>query len=493
MTPFFSPDNAWIAFSKDGALFRAAVSGGAPLRICSNCGGFASGADWSGDEVVLTLGFAGLHRVPAAGGEPQVLTALDRERREKSHRFPQVLPGGDTVLFTLATSTTDSWDDASIAVASMKTGEYKVVLEGGTYARYSLTGHLLYVRGGSLHAVSFDPRTLEVTGEPALVLPQVMTTPVVGTAEFALTENGSLLYAPGRSSTFSSRVLSVDRDGRVETLLETPRSLIDLSLSPDGRRLALEVGGGALESLWLYEIDRGTWTRWTSEWDNFHPVWAPSGREIAFASARASGGNLYKRAVDGVEEAEQLGTGSTPASWSPDGEVLAYNAEAAETGADVWTLRLSGDRKPEPFLNGRANEGWPAFSPDGRWVAYQSDETGELEIYLQRFPDGGGIRPVSTGGGSYPGWNPNGKELFYRSGDKMMAVAVRTERDLVLGRPVALVEIRNPQRVSDSFAVTPDGQRFLFIERDVPEPTPSHLVLVQNFGEELKRLVPQRK
>jgi serine/threonine-protein kinase len=399
-----------------------------------------------------------------------------------------VLPGGDSVLFTLATSTTDSWDDASIVVASMKTGGYKVVLEGGTHARYSPTGHLLYVRGGSVHAVSFDPRELEVTGEPALVLPQVMYNPA---AEFALSETSSLIYAPGGSRTNSSRVVSVDRDGRVETLLETPRVLVDLSLSPDGRVLALEVGGGALESLWLYEIDRGTWTRWTSEWDNFHPIWAPSGREIAFASARASGG-LYKRALDGVEEAERLGTGDTPSSWSPDGAVLAHDASAAESGLDVWTLRLSGDRKPEPFLNGRANETWAAFSPDGRWVAYQSDETGEFEIYLKRFSGGGGMRPVSTGGGSYPVWNPNGKELFYRSGDKMMAVPVRTEGELVLGRPVALFKIQKPQTVSDTFAVTPDGQRFLYIEHEVPEPPPAHVVLVQNFGEELKRLVPVR-
>ncbi len=162
-TPFFSPDKEWMGFCKDGALFRTRVSGGAPLRV-GNCGGLPTGVDWSGDELVLSL--AGLHRVPAAGGEPQVLTVLDQDRREKSHRFPQVLPGGDAVLFTLATSTTDSWDDASIAVASMKTGEYKVVLEGGTYARYSPTGHLLYVRGGSLHAVSFNPGSLEVTGQP---------------------------------------------------------------------------------------------------------------------------------------------------------------------------------------------------------------------------------------------------------------------------------------------------------------------------------------
>jgi serine/threonine-protein kinase len=487
MTPVFSPDNEWIAFVREGALFRAPVSGGAPLRVCSNCSGFATGVDWSGDELVLTLGFAGLHRVSAEGGEPEVLTVLDRDRREKSHRFPQVLPGGTAVLFTLATSTTDSWDDASIAMASMQTGERKVVLEGGSYARYSPTGHLVYVRRGSLHAVSFDLRKLEVTGPPALVLPQVMTNFVVGTAEFALAENGSLVYVPGLSTTGLRRVVSVDRDGRVETLLETPRLLNDLSLSPDGRLLALGVAGG-IESIWTYEIDRETLTRWTSEWDNFHPVWAPSGREIAFASARASGWSLYKRDVDGVGEAERLDAVGTPASWSPDGAVLAFNEYSAETGDDIWMLPLSGDRKPEFFLNGRANETWPSFSPDGRWVAYQSDETGEFEIYLRQFPGGGGMRPVSTGGGAFPVWNPRGKELFYVSGDKMMAVVVETEGELLLGRPTVLFERR--RNASESFAVTPDGQRFMFIEYGDDRPAPTHLVLVQNFSEELKRLVP---
>ncbi|HLE70286.1 MAG TPA: protein kinase, partial [Vicinamibacteria bacterium] len=221
--PVFSPDSQWVGFARDRTLLRTAVSGGAPRRI-SSLGGTPRGVDWRGDELVFSGEVSsGLFRVPAAGGEPEVLTVLHKERREKAHRFPQVLPGGDAVLFTLATSTTESWDDASIAVGSMKTGEYKIVLEGGANARYSPTGHLVFAWRGALHAVTFDLENLEVTGQPVRVLEDVMTSPVGGAAEFALAENGSLVYAPGLSRTDDRRVVWVDRDGRVEPLIETPR------------------------------------------------------------------------------------------------------------------------------------------------------------------------------------------------------------------------------------------------------------------------------
>jgi serine/threonine-protein kinase len=490
--PVFSPDSEWVGFARERTLLRAAVSGGAPRRI-AGLDGIPHGVDWSGDELVFSGEVSsGLFRVPGAGGEPDVLTALASEPREKSHRFPQVLPGGDAVLFTLATSTTESWDDASIAVASMKTGEYKIVLEGGASARYSPTGHLVYARGGSIHAVKFDLENLEVTGRPVQVLEGVMTSAVGGAAEFDLAENGSLLYAPGLSGTEDRRVVSIDRQGRVEPLIETARPFTALRISADGRYVVFGVHA-CIDSIWLYAMDRGTLTRLTSEWDNNAPVWDPSGREIAVTSARASAYNLYKVGLDGGGKAERLATSDyvqIPTSWSPDGAVLAFHELRAETGADVFLLSSSGD--PEPFLTGRADERFAAFSPNGRWIAYQSDETGRHEIYVRRYPGGGGLRQVSTDGGAYPVWNPNGKELFYRDGDKMMAVTVETGGDLVLGRPTVLFERRYGRSAFSTFAVTPDGRRFIDLDDSVAEPAPTHLVLVQNFAEELKRLAPAR-
>jgi hypothetical protein len=368
-----------------------------------------------------------------------------------------------------------------------------VVLEGGFQARYSPTGHLIYARSGTLFAVTFDRKKLEVTGQPVPMLRGVMTLPDSGGAAFAVSENGSLVYAPGLSRTTDARVVWVDRAGQVEPLIETPRAFLNLDLSPDGRVLAFYIDGG-IGSVWLYEIERETLTRWTSEWDHGNPLWAPNSREIAFGPVRPNAFHLYKQAVHGDGNAELLLTMEdymAPTSWSPDGAVLLLEARGVETGMDVWMLSLSDDRKPEPLLNERANEGEAAFSPNGKWIAYQSDETGRFEIYVRRFPSGGDKKQASTGGGDYPRWNPNGKELFYASGDEMMTVPVETDSELILGRPTMLFEKRrNPDL--PNYAVTPDGQRFIFIDDSVAEPAPTHLVLVQNFGEELKRLAPAR-
>ena len=379
------------------------------------------GVAWTTNGFVLTQdSSSGLFGIPASGGAAQPLTKLDESRREKSHRFPQVLPGGESVLFSIATSRTDSWDDGLIAVGSIATGQYKIVLEGGSHARYSRSGHLVYNRGGNLLGVPFDLKRLEVTGPPVRVVSDVMASPAGGGSEFALSENGTLVYAPGLSRTEDRRVVWVDRQGRIEPIIDAPRPFGGKSLSPDGRYLALQVLSG-LSTIVLYDIERLTLTRWTSEWDNAAPVWHPNGREIAFSSARGSNWNLYKRSVDGSEEAERLATSAfaqIPTSWAPDGKTLAFHESRDETGDDIFVLSLDGDRRPQPLVAGRANESLAKFSPNGRWIAYQSDETGENEIYLCRFPGCTGKRPVSVKGGTFPAWNPNGKELFYRSGDR---------------------------------------------------------------------------
>lgn len=199
--------------------------------------------------------------------------------------------------------------------------------------------------------------------------------------------------------------------------------------------------------------------------------------------------------MDGGGNAERLATSDyvqIPTSWSPDGTVLAFHELRSETRADVFLVSLSGDLEPKPFLNGRAKEMWAAFSPGGEWIAYPSDETGRFEVYVRRYPDGGSLRQVSSDGGAYPVWSASGKELFYRNGDKLMAVAVETDKNLVLGSPTVLFERRYGRSLFSTFAVSSDGHRFIDLDDSVAEPTPTHLVLVQNFSEELKRLVPPR-
>ena len=255
---------------------------------------------------------------------------------------------------------------------------------------------------------------------------------------------------------------------------------------------------GGIETIWLYDIVRTTLTRLTSEWDNAGSIWAPNGREIAFMSHRAGAWDLYKQAIDGAGEAERLVASAhtkVASSCSSDGAYILYFEPTGETGADLWTVALEGDRQPEPYLKTRSNERWAVFSPNGEWIAYESDESGEYEIYARRFPGAGDKRQVSTGGGTNPLWNRNGRELFYRNGDQVVAVAVAKEDDLVLGRPSVLFErgfTRDPPGFNN-FDVTPDGQRFIDLDDSVAEPLPTHLVLVQNFDEELKRLVPIKR
>jgi serine/threonine-protein kinase len=390
------------------------------------------------------------------------------------------------VLFTIGTSTTEAWADGDVAVASMETGEYRTVLRGGVHARYSPSGHIIYNRAGTLYAAAFDVDRLEVTGPPMPVVPGVMSDAPGGSAEFALAQNGTLVYAPGRSRTADRQLVRIDRRGRAEPLVETPRAFGSFGLSPDGRHVAAQVMGG-IGSIWLFDLAGGTPTRWTTEWDNSSPVWDPSGRQIIFASSRRSVWDLYRQSVDGGGVAERVVASESvklPSSWSPDGTTVAYD----ERG-DIFTVDVNPAAKATPFVNSRARERSAAFSPSGQWLAYASDESGQDEIYARRFPGGGGRRPISVGGGTNPVWNPDGTELFYRNGFKMMAVAIRDARNMVVARPQMLYERRFGRTFTDAFAVTPDGRYFIDLDDAVAEPPPTEVVVVQHFADELRRVV----
>jgi serine/threonine-protein kinase len=485
--PLFAPDASYLAFVRDGVMFRAALTGGAPTRMVEGIDN-ARGVDWCGDEIVFNRDVStGLYKASTRGGPRTPLTSLDLDRREKSHRFPHLLPGCRALLFTIGTSTTESWADGDVAVASMVTGEYRTVLRGGVHARYSPSGHIVYHRAGTLYAAAFDVERLEVTGPPMPVVPGVMSDPAGGSAEFALAQNGTLVYAPGRSRTVDRQLVRIDRRGRAEPLVETPRAFGSFGLSPDGHHVAAHVMGG-IGSIWLLDLAGGTPTRWTTEWDNTTPLWDPTGRQIMFSSSRRSAFDLYRQSVDGVAAAERIVASEfwkIPTSWSPDGTTVAYD----ERG-DIFTVDVKPGSQATPFVNSRARERSAAFSPSGQWLAYVSDESGQDEVYARRFPYGDRRRPISVGGGTNPVWNPDGTELFYRNGFKMMSVVIQDAENMVVARPRMLYERRFGRTISDAFAVTPDGQYFIDLDDTVAEPPPTELVLVQNFADELKRLAP---
>jgi Tol biopolymer transport system component len=312
-----------------------------------------------------------------------------------------------------------------------------------------------------------------------------MSVPAGGSAEFALAENGTLLYAPGRSKMADRQLVRVDRRGVGGPLLDAPRAVATFRLSPDGRLVAAHLRGG-IDGILLFDIARGGSTRLTAEWDNISPIWDPTSRQIIFSSARQSAYDLYRQSIAGDSAATRIVTNEftkLATSWSPDGAAIAY-----EEQGDIQILRFDPGSKPTAFLTSRAREQSAAFSPNGAWLAYVSDESGRDEVYVRRFPDAGGRRLVSIDGGTSPVWSPDGTELFYRNGPRMMTVAVQDLRTMVVARPRLLYERRFGRSNDDHFSVTPDGRYFVDLDDSVAEPPPTELVVVQNFGAELRRL-----
>ncbi len=493
--PFFSPDGQWVGFSvgADGALKKIAIGGGAAQLICDTHA--YNSATWGDDGTIfftVTAG-SGLSRVSANGGSAQVLTTPNRDQRERTHRGPEVLPGGNAVIMTVGTADITSYDDARIEVLNLTTGQRRVLIKGGMSARYVSTGHVIYARAGSLLAVPFDLKRLEVTGPPITVVEDVFTDPIMGLANFAISRDGSLLYAPGGARTHLDSLVWVDRQGQSQPVNGIRRSVGWLRLSPDGQRIALDLNGATSE-IWLHDLARTTSTRLVYGWDNNNGTWTPDGTRVAFFSNRATpgGDNLFWQAADGTGVAERLTTNASvtqiPESWSPDGRFLVFSQWEAATRSDLWVLSLD-ERRSRPLLQTPASESAARISPDGRWIAYQSDQSGRFEVYVREFPGPSRDRQVSTDGGTDPVWATNGRELFYRKDNKMMAVEVATTVEFASGKPNQLFE--GPYELwPGTYDVARDG-RFLMLKNEL-QPV-SQLILVQNWFEELKAKTGSRE
>jgi serine/threonine-protein kinase len=384
--PFFSPDGQWVGFVTSTELKKVSVSGGAPLTLCSANRG--RGGSWGpNDEIVFAPSpSSGLSRVAAAGGEPEALTVLDKEKGDVTHRWPQVLPGGNAVLFTSAVAESDGFN---IEVVDVETSERKVIQRGGSYARYAPSGHLVYVREGTMFAAPFDLDALEMTGSPAPVLEGVKAAGS-GAAQFDFSETGLVVYLTG-SLRRRYPIVWVDRQGNTTPLWEEEQEYSTPRFSPDGSLLAVDAEGTAGRDVWVYDLNRGVPTRLTfGEGNDDTPVWSPDGEYIFFSST-GSGGvpNLYRKRADGSGEEERLTDSNNiqyPSSISPDGRFLAYHEVNAESDWDLWLLPLEGNQEPELFLRTPFGELEAEFSPNGRWIAYQSAESGTTEIYVRPFP-----------------------------------------------------------------------------------------------------------
>jgi Tol biopolymer transport system component len=503
-SPFFSPDGQWVGFFADGKLKKVSIHGGDPTTLCDTA--INRNGAWGPDNAIIFAPalFSGLMRVSAAGGSPEVLTTPDFSKGEISHRWPEILPGGRAVVFVIAgAKDIGFFSESKIAVERLDTHERKILPIQGSFPRYSPTGHLLFVSEGRVFAVGFDLNRLEVTGKPTPVLDGVKTSPNSGAADYVVSKTGSLAYLSENASASGGNLVWEDRKGQVKELPAPARIYVSPQISPDGQRVAVSIfSGGSLfrADIWLYEISHGTLTRLTFDEQSAEPVWSPDGKQIAFARMRGAKPGILLKAADGSGTAETLVSGDnfiqTPTSWSLDGKFLTYWEVGAETGADIWILPLQGERKPWPFLQTKFNEGEAKFSPDGRWVAYSSDESGRPEVYVRPFPGPGAKWQISTDGGGAPEWARNGRELFYVSlAGKLVSVVVRTQPAFSADIPRIIADIPSflLATFGPGYSVSSDGQRFLFVKANVEKGPPDEVRVVLNWTEELKELMTRGK
>jgi len=503
-SPFFSPDGRQVGFLRDFIVQIASLDGGPPITVLDSLIG-VSGASWGPDNFIYADAFNdnfGLLRVEAKpGARPRWFTTLDTARGEIDHAWPDVLPNGKGVLFTVrfrGKNGARGRISLSIAVADIPSGTHRVIVDDAMYARYTTSGHLLYVTTNkTLMVAPFDQNSMKVTGEPTALTEGMRLGFVGGSADLAVSATGTLVYATGAGEG-KQELVWVTRDGKAQAVdPDWPGNFLGLpTLSPDGKSLAVaRVVNEESLSIWIKRLDRGPSIKLTLDGkQNYGAAWTPDGRSVTFSSTPATGAtDLWTQRADGgaqaVMQLHRKGSLYHP-GWSPDGKWLLFQTDVATPGSgDILGIRPGIDTAPVPVVATRFSEMSAAFSPNGRWLAYISNETGEDEIYVVPFPHtGAGKWAISAGGGTEPLWSHRGNELFYRdaSGD-LVAVEVHTNPTFSLGRSVALFPAAgfSSLRFAPQYAVALDDRRFLMI-RPLRTGTPDQLIVVENWFEELR-------
>ena len=510
--PFFSPDGQWIAFWAEGSLKKLQLAGGPAVTLCETSDRRPFGASWGpNNTIVFAPRQSGeIFEVSSDGGEPKAITSLGEG--EYGHRLPQVLPDGESLLFTVMTRQR-GWDDAAVVVQSIRSGERRVLVENAADGRYVPSGHLAFLRQGTLLALSMGPQRLEVSGGAVGILDGVWqavnagnTRNDTGAGQWSFSASGSLAYIPGGIFPDRERALVwLDRDGVVEPLPDVETGKYSCTrISPDGRHAAIVRGVGTTRDVWILDLGTAAWNRLTVE-QGHHPAWTPDGARVVFSSNRSGRNQTYWMPADGSGSEERFATSeppnTLPSSWSPDGEVLLALSSPSAGERDIWTLGSDGEALP--FIESPYEETYPAFSPDGRWVAYRSEISGKRELYVTPFPGPGPRIPISSGhGGAWsasPAWSRDGSELFYvtDAGSGIVAlkvVDVEASQDFTAVHTRTLFEIDNYSQTIPlrNYDVTADGQRFLMIQHVARQrETVTAIHFVQNWFQELERLVPK--
>jgi serine/threonine protein kinase/Tol biopolymer transport system component len=503
-SPFFSPDGQWIGFVAAGKLRKISVEGGAEVVLCDGSSSY-TGADWGEDgTIVASLRISsGLSRVPSAGGTPTPVTELVGE--ERTHRWPQILPGGKAILFTVENSTV-GFDDANIEVVSLTDHRRKTVQRGGTYGRYLAStggkGYLTYVNRGTLFAVPFDPEKLETFGSPVPVLQQVSYSAMFGSAKLSISRTGTLVYRSRDIDASRVVIQWMDAEGKSQPLLDKPGLFVNPHFSPDGERLAVAADDTKF-GVWVYDIRRDTLSPLTGERNGTNPVWTPDGRYIAYQAAdgiscaRSDGGSRPEPLTQSKEF-------QFPADFSPDGKTLAFYQSGAQ-GFELWTAPVEREGetlkagKPELFQRTSFGNRGARFSPDGHWLAYSSNESGSSQVYVRAFPDKGGHWQISSDTGTSPIFARKGKDLFYFDvpHDRIMVASYSVKGDTFVGEKPRVwsshgVGLALSGAVGGQFDVAPDGKRIAVASYagGSAQQDAGHVIVLENFIDELQRKAP---
>jgi serine/threonine-protein kinase len=476
--PFLSPDGKWLGFtSRTKGIKKIPIEGGVALTICDTCE-MTLGGSWSENDTIVFADNTGLYKVSADGGTPEKLTTINKENDERSHNTPQILPDGKNVLFTIDTN-----DKSKPAIVSLEKKEIRYLKDIGEAwkAKYLPTGHLIFARDKQLMAMAFDLQTLEITGQPIPIIGDIYSF----SPNFQITDNGTLVYLPVIKMTDNFLTL-IDRNGEGKPAIDKKGDFSSPRISPDGKRIAAKLD----DDIWVYEIESGRGIRITSEGKSVIPLWSLDGRSIIYSTENESSWAVYKKNADGTGEAEMLTSGDKQYhaySIHPTENLLALTTFTSTGNTDIVTINLA-DKVQKAIIASPFKEDTPRFSPDGKWIAFHSMETGKSQIYVQPWGEEGTRVPLTKDGGMFPVWTKNGKEIIYRRGNKFFSSEIQTAPEFKVISERMLFE----GNYLTSYDVSPDGEKFLMVKNEHGI-FPKHLNVVVNWMEEFKQILSSAK
>lgn len=485
-SPFFSPNGEWLGFtSEDFKLKKMLLRGGSAVVVTDA----AFGGSWASDDTIYYVKSftSGIYAVPAGGGQPKQVTQPGSTPDDRAHLWPSVLPGNSGLIFTVWTGRT--FNDARIEGLSFASGKRKVLIEGGSGAAYLPGGYLAYARNGVLFVVGFDPKRLEVKGTPVPAIEGIMTGASNGDAVFAVSNTGTLAFQPGTLTSYPRNLVWMDRSGKTTNIMDEIKPYATPAVSPDGKRIALTLEGSTFD-VWVADLERGTLTKVTFGGDDYLPRWSPDGRMLAYNSSKSGHMQVYVK--HGIVQGEETMVTDGPETkalwdWTPDGREIVFGRQNKDTGWDLYAVAVEGDHKARPLVVAPFEQGRARVSPDGKWLAYVSDESGQKEVFVQAMSDPDTRTQISSEGGTEPRWAHSSNELLFRSKDRLMSVKFAPGGGLNPGKPVMLFEDKAEWLGYD---VAPDGR--LVVARDASDKAPATQInVVLHWFDELTQEQPK--